>query len=380
MVRPFREHHLLNLLEGYDKQSLPLDYWISQYFKLNKSLGSKDRGMITETIYGMVRWKGLIDQKIEGTPTWEKRYRKFSEMESQDFFQNPSFSEHIQVSFPKSLYELIVKDYGSGKAKELCLASNTPAPTTVRTNSLKISRDDLFNKWSGVYQVKKGKHSPLAIHFEKKIAFFTLPEFKEGLFEVQDEGSQLLADLVEAEPGDQVMDYCAGSGGKTLAFAPKLDHRGQIFLHDIRPWALDEAKKRLRRAGIQNAQVVKPDSPHLNKLKGQMAWVLVDAPCTGTGTLRRNPDMKWKFEPEMLSRLVVQQREIFEKALQLMKPTGRIVYATCSLFKDENQNQVDYFCEKYGLERVREDFQILPSKGGMDGFYGAVLKRKKEEI
>ncbi len=122
-----------------------------------------------------------------------------------------------------------------------------------------------------------------------------MPEFKQGLFEVQDEGSQLIANLMDPTPGDQVMDYCAGSGGKTLAFAPKMQHRGQIYLHDIRPWALDEARKRLKRAGIQNAQVVLPEDPKLNKLRGKMDWVLVDAPCTGSGTFRRNPDMKWKF-------------------------------------------------------------------------------------
>lgn len=376
MARPFREHHLLNLLEGYDKQSLPLDYWISQYFKLNKSLGSKDRAMITETVYGMVRWMGLLDYQIEGSPSWEKRYRKFLEIGSIDQLRNGSFPEHIQVSFPKVLYQLIVQDYGPEKAQELCLVSNTPAPTTVRANTLKISRDDLLKKWEGVYPVKQGKHSPNAIHFEKKVTFFNTVEFKEGFFEVQDEGSQLLADLVDPKPGDHVMDYCAGSGGKTLAFAPKLQHRGQIFLHDIRPWALDEAKKRLRRAGVQNAQVVKPESPNLKKLKGRMDWVLVDAPCTGTGTLRRNPEMKWKFERENVSKFVEQQREIFEKALQLMKPGGRIVYGTCSLFKDENEHQVDYFCEKHGLERVREDLHILPTVGGMDGFYGAVLEKK----
>lgn len=374
MVREFREYHLLNLLDLYDDQTSPLDYCVSQYFKANKALGSKDRGFITELVYGMVRWKGFLDSKITGLPTWEKRYRKFLELDGK--YIDKSLPDNVQVSFPKVLFDLIAQDYGVDRAKDLCLVSNTLAPTTVRANSLKITREDLFKKWKDVYPVKLGEHSPLAIHFEKKTAFFTMPEFKEGLFEVQDEGSQLVADLVEAKPGDQVLDYCSGSGGKTLAFAPKLQHKGQIHLHDIRPWVLDEAKKRLKRAGIQNAQGVLPDSPNYRKLRGKMDWVLVDAPCTGTGTLRRNPDMKWKFEAETLTRLVEQQREIFEKATQFMKPGGRIVYATCSLFKDENERQVDYFCKMHNLERVREDFHVLPTVGGMDGFYGAVLKAR----
>jgi 16S rRNA C967 or C1407 C5-methylase (RsmB/RsmF family) len=218
--------------------------------------------------------------------------------------------------------------------------------------------------------------SPLGITFQKKINFFELPEFKEGLFEVQDEGSQLLAFLVKAKPGQQVLDYCAGSGGKTLAFAPSMQNKGQIFLHDVRPKALLECRKRLRRAGIQNAQTVAHDSPKLSKLKKKMDWVLVDAPCTGTGTLRRNPDMKWKFSQEILSRLIGQQRMIFEKALSYMRPEGRIVYATCSILQEENQEQIEHFLKTYSLELEGETFQTFPALGGMDGFFGAILKKQ----
>jgi len=375
MARPFREHHLLNVLEGYDQQTLPLDAWISRYFKEHKSLGSKDRGEIAELIYGMVRWQGLLDAFIDRPITWEKRFQLFKQFKPEEHLTNSSLQPHVRVSFPKTLYDLFLADYGDERAAALCLASNAAAPTTVRANPLKGTREALIETWRSEYKVRPTQQSPFGIIFHKKTAFFSMPEFKQGLFEVQDEGSQLIADLVDAKPSDQVMDYCAGSGGKTLAFAYKMEHRGQIYLHDIRPWALDEARKRLRRAGIQNAQVVLPEDPKLKKLAGTMDWVLVDAPCTGTGTLRRNPDMKWKYTAEPLPRLVEQQREIFDRALKLLSPSGKIVWATCSLLKAENQAQVDYFCETYKLERVREDFQSFPSNGQMDGFYGSVLQK-----
>ena len=185
----------------------------------------------------------------------------------------------------------------------------------------------------------------------------------------------MLAQLIQVKPGQQVLDYCAGSGGKTLAFAPMMQGKGQIYVHDIRPFALQEARKRLKRAGVQNHQILLPTSPHLAKLKKKMNWVLVDTPCSGTGTLRRNPDMKWKFDEEMLARLVGQQRMIFEKALSFLHPNGRIVYATCSLLKEENQAQVNHFLTTYSLAVEDDLFQTLPTLGGMDGFFGVVLKR-----
>jgi 16S rRNA (cytosine967-C5)-methyltransferase len=372
---PFREHHLFALLSAYSKQTLPLDLFISHYFRDNKALGSKDRGFIAETIYALTRWQGLLDYLVPSDATWETRYMTFQNTDFDEIKNRTDLPPHVRVSFPKVLYNLLEQSYGEEQAIDLCLISNTPAPTVVRVNTLKTTRDELFNKWKDEYEVSLTTHSDTGIIFHKKINFFGLPEFKAGLFEVQDEGSQLVAQLVKAKPGEQVMDYCAGSGGKTLAFAPSMQHKGQIHVHDIRPFALMEARKRLKRAGIQNSQVHQPDSPNLAKLKKKMDWVLVDAPCTGTGTLRRNPDMKWKFDDEMLPRLVGQQRMIFEKALSFLHPEGRIVYATCSILKDENQGQLAHFLHTYKLCVEGEVFQSLPTLGGMDGFFGVVLKR-----
>lgn len=374
---PYREHHLLEMLTGYDQQKLPLDLFISNYFRANKALGPKDRAFLAEVIYSMTRWKGLLDYLCGQPYTWEKRWEVYSKVELVKYLDKEEIPIHIRLSFPKNLYDLIVKSHGSEKAKTLCRISNQPAPTTVRANFLKTTREALIERWKPLYEISPCKHSPAGIIFHKKINFFSTPEFQQGLFEVQDEGSQLLAGLVKTAPGELVMDYCAGSGGKTLAFAPIMENKGQIYLHDIRPHALEEAKKRLRRAGVQNAQIAQPEDPKLKKLKKKMDWVLVDAPCSGTGTMRRNPDMKWNFNEEMLNRLLGQQRVIFEKALSFLKPGGHIIYATCSILNEENQDQVAHFLKTYGLKLEGEYFQTLPSEKGMDGFFGAILQFDK---
>ncbi len=290
----------------------------------HKALGPKDRGEIAESVYAMVRYQILLDY-LCGNPdekpiTWEQRYEVYSTLDLKAIFAQEEIPIHIRVSFPKPLFDRLVASHGLEQAINLCRISNQPAPTTVRVNTLKISREALFDQWKSQYDISLCRHSTDGITFHKKINFFQLQEFRAGLFEVQDEGSQLLAQLVKASGNDQVMDYCAGSGGKTLAFAPRMERSGQIYLHDIRPRVLQECRIRLRRAGVQNSQVIQPDSPVLAKLKKKMNWVLVDAPCSGTGTLRRNPDMKWKFTDEMLTRLVGQQRHIFEKALSFLRP------------------------------------------------------------
>jgi len=371
IIRPFREHHLLNLLESYENQEIPLDLCIHHYFKKNHSLGSKDRAYIAENIYGLVRWLALIDFLAEGKPDWSTRLKIWEELDPEVYRNDSSIPAHIRLSFPKSLYNLFVESMGKETGEDVCWACNFPAPTTVRANTLKTTRQHLLDLWEKEYEVVPCEESPEGIRFLKKINFFQLPEFQSGCFEVQDEGSQLLAGMVKAEPGQKVLDYCSGSGGKTLAFAPFMKGKGQIYLHDIRTHILTEAKRRLKRAGIQNAQILLPEDPKKKKLKKSFDWVLVDAPCSGTGTLRRNPDMKWKFSEEMLNRLIGQQRTIFEKALSFVKPGGMIVYGTCSILKQENQDQVDHFLKTYPIELQGDIFQSFPKREKMDGLFGA---------
>lgn len=377
MYRPFRQFHILSILNGYDEQTLPLDLFMRNYFRVHKALGSKDRAYIAETSYAMIRWRGLLDYLCEAPPDWEKRLDVYLSPLFEDGKRNPKIAAHVRLSFPKILYDQIVASHGIESAESICRISNQPAPTTVRINLMKRTRDEMLALWKDKYEVRPCPRSSSGIVFERRINFFEMPEFKEGLFEVQDEGSQLLGDLVQAKPGDLVLDYCAGAGGKTLAFAPAMGNKGQIYLHDIRKHALLDCKKRLRRAGIQNAQIVHAEEEKLKKLKKRMDWVLVDAPCTGTGTLRRNPDMKWKFDEGIVERLRGQQRMIFEKALSFLKPGGRIVYSTCSILNQENREQVEHFMKTYDLKLEGEIFESLPVEGGMDGFYGAVLTRDR---
>lgn len=373
MKLSFPEHHLFQILRRFENQYLPLDLFLSQYFRAHKQLGSKDRRFITQAVYGMSRWQSLLDHLVEGHPSWEKRYSLFRCFHPDQFRYVNTIPLHIRISFPEELFNLLVEDYGEEKAVRLCQICNTEAPLTIRVNPLKTSRDELLLKWEA-FEPLPTQHSPLGIRFKNRIPLTTLPEFREGHFEIQDEASQCAAELVKVKSGEQVFDFCAGSGGKTLAFAHRMKNRGQIYLHDIRTYILDQAKKRLKRAGIQNVQFIHPKHPHLKMLKKKMDWVLVDAPCSGTGTLRRNPDQKWKFSYALLNRLVGQQRIIFEQALSYVKPGGHIVYATCSLLHGENEKQLAHFLKTYPLKMAGDPFVSIPAYGEMDGFFAVCLR------
>ncbi len=376
MHRPFREHHLLQILHSFEEQSFPLDLFLRNYFRSHTAVGSKDRKEICETVYGMIRWRGLLDTMAKSPLNWETRLRSYIEFSKKPHIDS-SLPAHVRVSFPKAFYQLLSDSLGEEKAFAFCLTCNHPAPTTIRVNLLKTTRDALIERWRDLYKISPCRYSQTGIRFEEKINFFGMEEFKNGYFEVQDEASQMAADLVAIDPGMRFLDYCAGSGGKSLAIAPRLKGRGQLFLHDIRTHVLLEARKRLKRAGIQNAQPLSADSPNKPLLKLKMDWVLVDVPCSGTGTLRRNPDMKWKFDDQMVERLVQQQRQIFEEALAYLKPGGHIVYTTCSVLPQENQRQAEYFIDKFCLEQSGEPFTSFPQSGEMDGFFGIVFKKKK---
>lgn len=386
----FRQKHLLELLDGYESSKMPIDYYVSHYFRACKALGSKDRAYLAEQVYRLIRWKGLIDffldkaanksvstSETETTSfSWMQRIQWIQENEPKAFLRNDQIPEYTRVSFPEELYELFKESLGT-RAFSIALACNEQAPTCIRVNTLKTTTDALLQRLQQQsILASKAHESSTAIYIHQKCNFFVLPEFKEGLFEVQDEASQLVAQKIAVLPGQNVLDFCAGSGGKALAFAPFMQQKGQIYLHDVRAHVLLEAKKRLKRAGVQNAQTIaSTDQARLKKLKKKMDWVLVDAPCSGTGTLRRNPDMKWKLTPEMLKRFVADQRVIFEQALSFVKPNGYIVYATCSMLRDENRQQVEHFLKTYPLELVGECFESYPEQGKMDGFFAASFRK-----
>lgn len=348
---------------------------LSDYFKAHKSLGASDRRIIGETVFGMIRWKSLIDALTSSNDP-AQRLRHFQNIDWSKLQSDSSIPEYARLGTSDFLFSTFCQAFGAEKGRHICQILNEQAPLTVRSNLLKTTREELIALWKDKFSLSTCPRTPCGIRLNKREPLFSLPEFKEGLFEVQDEGSQLVASLIEPLPGDHILDFCSGSGGKTLAFAPSMEKKGQIFLHDIRPQALLEARRRLKRAGIQNAQCLSPGHSQLKRLINKCDWVLADVPCSGTGTLRRNPDQKWKIDAPMVERLIIQQKEIFQEALKYVKINGRIVYATCSILPEENKLQVQHFLENFPVVLEKEPLFLLPESGGCDGFYAAVFRKK----
>ncbi len=402
----------------------PADRLIDVFFRERKYLGSKDRRFISETLYGILRNKRKIDLVIQFTQDTrtslfsclaylllDKKYS--SELLSleidvpmdtlltieQNINSNPVSDNSIEaIAIQYSFQDWMISEwreyFGSSELAPLCTTLNTQAPMTIRVNTIKTTVEECQRKMliEGV-ETEKAQYSPYALHLKKRVNVFQLQAFKDGLFEVQDEGSQLLAMLVDPKPKSKVLDACAGAGGKALAMASIMNNRGEIFAFDIHSFRLDELKKRIRRSGVDS---IRTKAIRENEVEegfvGAADVVLVDAPCTGTGTIRRNPGMKWSVTQQMVNELREKQLSILSFNSQYVKVGGRLVYATCSLIKDENENVVEQFLskekdfelinpssilERYNLEEMTNSkyFQLLPHKFNTDGFFAAVMKR-----
>lgn len=376
MKIPFCDAHIQAFFLLYAQNPGPLDLQLGSYFKNHKSLGANDRKQIASHVYGMVRWRSLIDWGCSPDAPVRERLAWYRSPNFAKAKQDPATPLFAQLGLSSFLFKRFEHCFGGEQAKEIGRILNTEAPITIRANRLKTDRASLMTLWGNVYDATACRHASDGIQFSKRLPLTSLPEFKEGLFEIQDEGSQLVASCIDAKPGDSILDFCSGSGGKTMAFAHKMQGQGQIYLHDIRASVLIQAKKRLKRAGIQNAQCLPSGHPQLARLQGKCDWVLIDVPCTGTGTLRRNPDQKWKIDASMLERLVQEQREIAHTAAAYLKPKGRLVYATCSILPEENQDQIAYFQAHLPLILETPPLALLPQEGGMDGFFAACFQKK----
>ncbi|CEM12941.1 unnamed protein product [Vitrella brassicaformis CCMP3155] len=383
-MNAFRVRHLENALLNFEQVTSlkqPLDLHLKRYFQAHRQLGSADRAWICTQIYELVRWRGLLDYVTPPPSTWSSRLRTFFISDRwRAHTMNPRLPPHIRCSFPEALFRRIENALGTKKAIQVCNVLNEAPPTFLRVNTNQITRDRVYKflQSKGV-DVEKCVNSPYGLMLNHKQRLLDLPEYKQGLIEIQDEASQIVSFKVQAMPGDKVLDYCAGSGGKTLAFGPQMENSGKIYLHDAREYMLNVAKIRLRKAGITNYVLLPPSHPHLSRLQGQMDWVVCDVPSTATGALRRNPDIKWNYSDARLFELVGQQREIFEQALGYMKPDkGRIVYVTCSVLDEENVQQLKYFCQKHGLVMTEPPFHALPQTKGMDGFFCATMERRQD--
>ena len=374
MHKSFLQNQILAFFKLWNETG-PLDLALGDFFRARKYLGSHDRRTIGDSIYALVRWQSLFDHFDPGKSIVKRLYMLL-EKTAEEWAKIPGVPLFARYAASPFLYKKLTEIYGMKQGAELCLTLSESAPIAIRTNLMKTDRKQLFEMLQKRFAVSEGALTETAICFFKREPLFSLPEFKDGLFEVQDEGSQKVAELVAALPSQRVLDYCSGSGGKALAIAARMGGKGEIYLSDVRKNALVQAKKRLCRAGVQNAQVLPMDHPTFTKLAGKMDWVLLDVPCSGTGTLRRNPEMKLRIDSLMIQRLVQEQRSIIDKAIRFVKPGGRIVYATCSILPEENEEQILYFAEKQGFVLENKPLKILPSSGGCDGFFAAVFRKE----
>lgn len=375
-IKPLQKSHVLGILNGFTQENSSLDKFISKYLRKHSSIGSKERKIITEIVYKLVRWKLSIDSWLKKPSSWEERLSLFLEHGLEKIQKNPDMKDFEKASFPKELYQHLQKQWSKEEVDNFCRVTNEKAPITVRVNVLKTTREALYTQWKSDYPVTLCKNAKHGITFSKAQPFPAFPSYKNGFFEVQDEASQLVADLVDPKPGDWILDYCAGAGGKSLSFAHKTQGKGKIFLHDIRKNSLISAQKRFQRAGIKNAECIFHQKFSIKKFKNKMNWLLLDVPCSGSGTWRRHAEQKWKFSLQRLQEFVLLQRGIVKKSLKNLKPGGFLLYATCSIFTEENESQVDWICKNFSMQLVNPFYQTHPQSGQMDGFFAALLTTK----
>lgn len=379
------------------------DKVIEQTLKRDKRWGSRDRSFIAETVYDIVRWKRLYAEIAEVKEPFDREnlFRLFTvwatlrgivlpdwpQFEStptrriKGKFDSLSKIRKYRESIPDWMDELGVKELGEKVWEKEIAALNVQAPVILRANSLKTTKDKLRSLLKDeeiVSEPLKGYKS--ALKLQERANVFRTQAFKDGFFEVQDASSQLVAEYLEVEPGMRVVDTCAGAGGKTLHLAALMENKGQIIATDIYGNKLKELKRRAKRAGAHNIDPRAIDSTKvIKKLYGTADRVLIDSPCSGLGVLSRNPDAKWKLEPEFIDRLIKTQAEIIETYSRIVKPGGKMVYATCSVLPSENEKQVQNFLkntEEGKKFKLLKDQTLLSSETGFDGFYMALLEKK----
>jgi 16S rRNA (cytosine967-C5)-methyltransferase len=297
-------------------------------------------------------------------------------------------------SHPSWIVEKWLTELGSVKEVEaLCHANNMEPPLTIRVNPLNVEMASLQIALEGEgYSSSRTELSPFGLIIDKKEDIFKTHSFKEGLFEVQDEGSQLVTLLTGAKPGEVVIDPCAGNGGKSLFLSGLMKNRGTIIASDLSPVKLKNLRRRAGKAGAFNITATSPDA--VNEYENRADCVFIDAPCSGMGVFRRNPDSKWRLTPEDVKELAVKQREILRTYSRLVKPGGRLVYATCTISREENEDSVRVFLKENkdfylvpipvmhpSTKLISEDgfFRSLPHISNTDGFFGAAMIKKECE-
>ncbi len=387
----------LQLIFNEKKQA---DKVLKNTLKRDKRWGARDRGFIAETTYDIVRWKRLYSNIADVNEPFDRSnlFRLFTVWATLKGIQIPDwpqfentptrkikgrFDELSKIrkykeSIPDWLDELGVKELGKKWDKEIH-SLNQVADVVLRVNTLKTTKEQLQNNLQDLeIETEILKGYPQALKLKERKNVFVTDAFKKGWFEVQDASSQKVAKFLNPKPGTKVVDTCAGAGGKSLHLAALMENKGQIIALDIYENKLKELKRRAKRNGAHNIETRTIDSSKvIKKLIGKADKILIDAPCSGIGVLKRNPDSKWKLQPEFLENIKNTQKEILDSYSRMVKPGGQMVYATCSILPSENENQVNDFLNRESgkdFKFVKED-KILPSETGFDGFYMALIQK-----
>lgn len=418
----------------------PADLVANAYFRARRFIGGGDRRAVSDRVWSILRRYGQLTWWLERTrhpdrggraivaadlmlveghdmagleslfdggtyrPSRldEAEYRALRQTEGHSL-PHPEQPDWVRLNIQEWVAPHFKEAYGEGWGREIA-ALDTPPPVDLRVNRLKATMEEARAALArdGI-ETEPMRYAPDGLRLRRRLSVVKGAAFQEGLVEIQDEGSQLVAALVDAQPGMQIADYCAGAGGKTLAMAARMNNKGRVVAMDVYESRLDRSAQRLRRAGAHNVERRAIDSDSRKWLKrqaGAFDRVLVDAPCTGTGTWRRNPDGRWTLQPKDLEELLPKQAMILDAASKLVKPGGGLIYATCSVLPAENEHQIAAFLERH------PDFEVVPVgalwrdviasepppevdngpylrlsplKHGTDGFFGAALVRKAKE-
>ncbi len=424
-------NHACEIWEEVSKSSHPADRWLAHYFHhYRKKFGSRDRRFLFDTVYAVFRHRSYLEtwaealgiepantgalillgaaaEKISDPAAlrgfWQEAFRKnlperiFKALEERKLpHEIPGFGKGqalspeqemaVRFSFPLWLVKRWCARFGPEEAAGLLDASQSRPPCTIRVNTLKTSRRELVERLQKQgFGVLPAPHAKTGIIIKERANLLDSPEFREGLFEIQDEGSQIVCHLIRALPGETVWDVCAGGGGKSLHLADMMENKGRIIATDLRAKKLEELRRRARRAGVTN--IFPADLKRMDETRDMRRGVdriLVDAPCSGTGTLRRNPDAKWKITEEGLLRHASDQKKIAESVLGRLKPGGRFFYITCSLEPEENEEVMAAILKGHPELKIiplgtAEDgfLRLFPHRDGTDGFFLAVAEKHK---
>lgn len=401
----------------------PADAVVSRFFRDNRGLGPRERATLAETVYTVLRKKLLFDHLApSGSGPKERRLAILGFHGPRDFLKsalteqektwldqcdaiNPAdLMERHRHNLPEWLVQPL-KDQLGDEFWPLAESMAQNAPLDLRVNVLKEKRADVQKELAQeAIKSVATPYSPWGLRIEGKPALTKLDAFTRGAIEVQDEGSQLLALLLDAKRGEMVVDFCAGAGGKTLAIGATMRSTGRLYAFDVSAHRLDALKPRMARSGLSNihpAAIAHERDERIKRLAGKIDRVLVDAPCSGLGTLRRNPDLKWRQSAKAVQELVVKQAAILDSAARLLKPGGRLVYATCSILPQENEAIAEAFTAAHpdfvpldagevlsqlkveqaaslcsGGETGTAYLRMWPHRHQTDGFFAAVWTRK----